>query len=108
MRLAWLSGFYLALLTSEAGFSRWVPFVVRDPEPATAGLVVLPTSTYQAYNMWPYDGRVGASLYYGFDSSGKPAPAHRSRAVSHDRPFRDSGLPHLVEHDIGFDQWAEN
>ncbi|MEV0714184.1 N,N-dimethylformamidase beta subunit family domain-containing protein, partial [Asanoa sp. NPDC050611] len=24
-----------------------------------------------------------------------------------DRPIRDSGLPHLVEHDIGFVQWAE-
>jgi hypothetical protein len=103
----WASGFYLALLTNAAGWCRWVPFVVRDLRPATAGLVVLPTSTYQAYNMWPYDGRVGASLYYGFDSSGKTIATGRASAVSHDRPYRDTGLPHLAEHDIGFIQWTE-
>ncbi|GAA1840584.1 N,N-dimethylformamidase beta subunit family domain-containing protein [Asanoa iriomotensis] len=102
----WVSGFYLALLTNADGWCRWVPFVVRDTRPA-AGLVIVPTSTYQAYNMWPHDGRLGASLYYGFDATGEPVATLRSRSVSHDRPYQDDGLPALAEHDMGFVRWAE-
>ncbi|MEW2380861.1 N,N-dimethylformamidase beta subunit family domain-containing protein [Micromonospora sp. NPDC047707] len=103
----WTSGLYLALLSTADGHHHWVPFVVRDPSRTAAGLVVIPTSTYQAYNQWPMDGRTGASLYYGFDDAGKRAVAGRSRAVSHDRPYAGSGLPNLVADDIGFVQWAE-
>jgi hypothetical protein len=103
----WVSGQYLALLSTEAGHHHWVPFVVRDDSRTAAGLVVIPTSTYQAYNGWPMDGRTGASLYYGFDAAGRRSPAHRSRAVSHDRPYAGSGLPHLAADEIGFVQWAE-
>lgn len=103
----WVSGYYLALLTNSEGWSHWVPFVVREPQRPADGLVVVPTSTYQAYNLWPYDGRTGASLYYGFDPSGKALPAHRATAVSHDRPYGATGLPFLSDRDIGFVQWVE-
>ncbi|MDM4721986.1 hypothetical protein QTQ03_21215 [Micromonospora sp. WMMA1363] len=103
----WVSGYYLALLTNAAGWCRWVPFLVRDPGRPAAGLVIVPTSTYQAYNMWPYDQRTGASLYYGFDSSGRKVSSRRAAAVSHDRPHTGSGVPSQATQDIGFTQWIE-
>lgn len=103
----WISGFYLALLASSSGHHQWVPFVVRDRVPATAGLVILPTSTYQAYNQWPRDGRTGRSLYYGYDAAGQRSTDHRSEAVSYDRPYSGNGIPSLARHDIGFVQWVE-
>ncbi|MDG4786166.1 hypothetical protein O7626_09535 [Micromonospora sp. WMMD1102] len=104
----WVSGYHLALLTNAAGWSRFVPFVVRDPRRPAAGLVVVPTSTYQAYNMWPADGHLGASLYYGFDGARRRVPGERARAVSHDRPYQGTGIPTGAEHDIGFTQWVES
>ncbi|MGI5214071.1 N,N-dimethylformamidase beta subunit family domain-containing protein [Plantactinospora sp. CA-290183] len=104
---SWVSGYHLALLTNADGWCRWVPFVVRNPAQSSAGLVVIPTSTYQAYNMWPHDGRTGASLYYGFEASGRKTTGPRSRAVSHDRPYRDSGIPTAAQHDLGFTRWIE-
>ncbi|MEU8170517.1 N,N-dimethylformamidase beta subunit family domain-containing protein [Micromonospora sp. NPDC049004] len=103
----WTSGLYLALLASATGHHQWIPFVVRDPGHARGALVVLPTSTWQAYNCWPEDGRTGASLYYGFDSAGQITTKHRARAVSHDRPYAGNGVPALADHDIGFVQWVE-
>ncbi|AVT33555.1 hypothetical protein C6361_33525 [Plantactinospora sp. BC1] len=103
----WVSGFYLALLTNADGWCRWVPFVVRDPGRLAAGLVVVPTSTYQAYNMWPDDGRTGTSLYNGFDPAGRRDSELRATAVCHDRPYRGSGIPSQSRHDIGFVQWLE-
>lgn len=103
----WVSGCYLALLTNAKGWCRWVPFVVREPDRPAGGLVVVPTSTYQAYNMWPRDRHTGASLYYGFDASGRTVSARRSTAVSHDRPYSGTGLPIYAELDLGFAQWIE-
>ncbi|SCL49482.1 hypothetical protein GA0070608_0535 [Micromonospora peucetia] len=103
----WVSGQYLALLSTASGHHHWVPFVVRGPARTGGALVVIPTSTYQAYNQWPLDGRTGASLYYGHAGTSRRSTAHRSRAVSHDRPYAESGLPHLAADDIGFVQWAE-
>ncbi|MGW9193350.1 N,N-dimethylformamidase beta subunit family domain-containing protein [Micromonospora chersina] len=103
----WVSGLYLALLAGATGHHQWIPFVVREPKPAAGALVVLPTTTWQAYNRWPEDGRTGASLYYGFDGAGHRSGEHRARAVSHDRPYAGNGLPALADHDIGFVQWVE-
>ncbi|GAA3736501.1 hypothetical protein GCM10022225_19040 [Plantactinospora mayteni] len=103
----WVSGLYLALLTNAEGWCHWVPFVVRDPARRTAGLVILPTSTYQAYNLWPGDGRTGANLYYGYDESRKLVTTRRALAVSHDRPYHAHGLPHHIGDEIGFIRWSE-
>lgn len=103
----WVSGLYLALLASASGHHQWIPFVVRPPVAGGAALVVLPTSTWQAYNRWPEDGRTGASLYYGFDRAGRRSGECRARAVSHDRPYAGCGVPALADHDIGFVRWVE-
>lgn len=103
----WVSGYYLALLTNATGWCRWVPFVVREPDRPAGGLVVLPTSTYQAYNMWPRDGRTGASLYYGYNAFNRSVSARRATAVSHNRPYSGNGLPKYAELDIFFAHWIE-
>lgn len=104
----WLSGVYLALVRNEAGFRNWVPFVVRDPDRPAALLVVMPTATYQAYNMWPADLATGRSLYYGYTAAGTQDHEAKATAVSHDRPFAGDGLPFLAVRDLRFVQWIES
>ncbi|WP_267595876.1 N,N-dimethylformamidase beta subunit family domain-containing protein [Carbonactinospora thermoautotrophica] len=103
----WVSGLYLAVCTNEKGFQHAVPFVVRDDAHPGEVLVVLPFTTYQAYNPYPLDNRDGKSLYYGFTPGGVQAATLRSRAVSFDRPYADSGLPNHFDKDVAFIQWAE-
>ncbi|MCM0676857.1 hypothetical protein NCC78_19515 [Micromonospora phytophila] len=104
----WVSGLHLALLRNAQGYHHWIPFVVADPSRHADALVVVPTSTYQAYNGWPMDGRTGASLYRGYDAQGNLRGSDlRARAVSHDRPMTGSGLRRPMKDDIGFVQWIE-
>ncbi len=56
---SWRSGFYLVRLTDSAGNRAETFFVVRAVQPADA-LLVLSTSTWNAYNTWG-----GKSLYTG-------------------------------------------
>ncbi|HEY6278495.1 MAG TPA: N,N-dimethylformamidase beta subunit family domain-containing protein [Streptosporangiaceae bacterium] len=74
----WPPGAYLLRLDAARGAQRYVPITVRSP--ATAGRVVLllGTTTWQAYNTWG-----GYSLYAG--------PAGRAFAVSFDRPYDGDG-----------------
>ena len=55
--------------------------------------MVVPSSTWQAYNQWPRDGRQGRSLYHGFDRGGHREHQLRARQVSFDRPYHDLGTP---------------
>ncbi|MBS2966040.1 hypothetical protein KGA66_23550 [Actinocrinis puniceicyclus] len=122
----WTAGMYLAALTADSGHRSFVPFVVRDDARRADFLVILPFSTYQAYNQWPLDGKVGKSLYYGYGHDGNPnaagseagsvrtdvhgAPiAYRTRArrVSFARPYSAVGLPQRADLDYEFLQWAE-
>lgn len=111
---SWLSGYYLAVFTTTSGWRNYTAFVVRDGRPADY-CVIVPFTTYQAYNMWPFDGTAGRSLYYGFDpaapktAAGKAAKSYTQRAltVGFDRPFQDIGLPKLSDLDRSFAQWAE-
>ena len=122
----WTSGAYLAAFTTEDGHRSLTPFVVRDDARRSDFLVVLPFSTYQAYNQWPLDGTVGKSLYYGYgdasdageaqveggsarvDVHGKPVSyGARARTVSFARPYSGVGLPQRIDLDYEFLQWAE-
>lgn len=122
----WTSGAYLAAFTTEDGHRSVTPFVVRDDARTADFLVVLPFSTYQAYNQWPLDGSVGKSLYYGYgnqsnagaeltdggttrlDVHGKPVSyGARARTVSFARPYSGVGLPQRIDIDYEFLQWAE-
>src|SRR5262249_47799854 len=64
-------GLYVATLENEAKFRSVAPFVVRDDHSKADLLVVLPFTTYQAYNMYPWDERVGSSLYHAWTPGGQ-------------------------------------
>ncbi|MBR7828246.1 hypothetical protein KDK95_18170 [Actinospica sp. MGRD01-02] len=122
----WTSGAYLAAFTTEDGHRSVTPFVVRDDARRSDFLVVLPFTTYQAYNQWPLDGTTGKSLYYGYgnksnagedqtdggdvrvDVHGKPVSyGARAKTVSFARPYSGVGLPQRIDLDYEFLQWAE-
>lgn len=118
---SWTSGYYLAVFTTTSGWRSYAPFVVRDDARVASLCVIIPFTTYQAYNQWPTDGVRGKSLYYGYkkNSSGS-APAGqdpaakgldstiRARKVSFDRPYGRNGLPDRYQIDYDFLQWAES
>jgi len=94
----WDSGLYLARLETAAGAVRFAPVVVR---PHRLGrrpvLVVVPTHTWQAHNLWDSDGD-------GLGDSWLLDPARG--IVDLDRPFLDGGLPpFLDDHESPFLEW---
>jgi len=105
----WTSGTYMAVFTSASAWRCFAPFVVRDDKRRARLCVVMSFTTYQAYNMWPMDGKRGKSVYYGYDPDEAGRNDHERRAfkVSFDRPYHRDGLPNRFEFDHDFIQWAE-
>ncbi|MGW2560397.1 N,N-dimethylformamidase beta subunit family domain-containing protein [Streptomyces sp. NPDC001514] len=105
----WMSGLYQAVFTADDGYRSSTPFVVRAaPERASDILVVLPFATYQAYNIWPKNGRTGKNLYRGYQDNGNLGGAdERAYKVSFDRPYSDAGVPSWFSMDTSFIRWAE-
>lgn len=103
----WTSGAYLAVFDDEHGTRNYTVFAVRDDHRSSDFLVVLPFSTYQAYNQYPLDGRTGKSLYYGYDQDGKNAYRERARRVSFDRPYMSDGMPTRFDLDQSAITWME-
>ncbi|MGH3311909.1 MAG: N,N-dimethylformamidase beta subunit family domain-containing protein [Streptomyces sp.] len=106
--LDWSTGAYVAVLTTADGMHRsHIPFTVRDREPADL-LLVLPDITWQAYNLYPEDGRSGASLYHAWDAQGRLLGEEEAAVtVSFDRPYAGAGLPLHVGHAYDVIRWAE-
>lgn len=103
----WSAGAYVAVLTTVDGYRSHIPFTVRDHQPADL-LLLLPDITWQAYNLYPEDGRTGASLYHAWDESGRLlGEADAATTVSFDRPYAGAGLPLHVGHAYDFIRWAE-
>lgn len=109
----WRPGAYVAVLTTVDNRNRsHIPFTVRNfAELSGLGndlLLVLPDITWQAYNLFPEDGRTGASLYHAWDGSGRLIGEHEAAVtVSFDRPHAGAGLPLHVGHAYDFIRWAE-
>ncbi|MEV7197474.1 N,N-dimethylformamidase beta subunit family domain-containing protein [Streptomyces sp. NPDC093510] len=103
----WSVGAYVAVLTTADGYRSHVPFTVRDDHPADL-LLLLPDITWQAYNLYPEDGRTGASLYHAWDEQGiLLGESEAAVTVSFDRPYAGAGLPLHVGHAYDFIRWAE-
>jgi hypothetical protein len=104
----WTSGLYVAVFSADAGWRNITPFVVRDDDRRASLCVLIPFTTYQAYNQWPLDGKLGKSLYYGYPPD-RDVDDHAYRAfkVSFDRPYMANGLPHQLDFDLSFVVWAE-
>ncbi|MER6143777.1 N,N-dimethylformamidase beta subunit family domain-containing protein [Streptomyces sparsogenes] len=103
----WHPGAYVAVLTTADGYRNHIPFTVRDTHPADL-LLVLPDITWQAYNLYPEDGRTGASLYHAWDERGRLlGESQAAVTVSFDRPYAGAGLPLHIGHAYDFIRWAE-
>ena len=76
----WTPGFYVFRLHTASGWENQIPYVVSSPSAADTVALVVPVTTWQAYNLWG-----GYSLYDGPDGD------RRSWAVSFDRPYRGVG-----------------
>lgn len=92
----WPAGFYVARVERGDGYMAETPFVVRDDNTTRMPvLMLLSTTTNQAYNAWPGAKRGGKSLY-GFNSSSavpSQGTGGRNQAVkvSFDRPYLVGG-----------------
>jgi hypothetical protein len=104
----WTSGLFLAVFETRDGSRSSTPFVVRNDGRRSDLLIVVPFTTYAAYNMWPVDGRTGKNLYKGYRPDGAmgglPERAYR---VSLNRPFSAGGSPSWFNLDIATAQWVE-
>ena len=94
----WPSGLYYARLTAPDGRVGYAPFVLR---PASIGAhraaVVLPTSTWQAYNFWDRTGDGWGDTWY----AGAP-----HRTVELGRPYLRRGvIPFFRRYDLSFLHW---
>jgi hypothetical protein len=95
----WPTGLYTAKLETEDGRVGFAPFVLRPTEPSeTRVAVVLPTNTWQAYNLYDSDGDGWGDTWY---AGGAPP-------VVLDRPYRDRGVPpRFFRYDFPFLRWLE-
>jgi N,N-dimethylformamidase beta subunit-like, C-terminal len=95
----WPSGLYAARLTTPDGRVGFAPFVLRPKSPGgTRVAVVLPTNTWQAYNLYDADGDGWGDTWY---AGGAPP-------VLLDRPYRDRGVPpRFRRYDFPFLRWLE-
>ncbi|MFL5348651.1 MAG: N,N-dimethylformamidase beta subunit family domain-containing protein [Hyalangium sp.] len=100
----WVRGVYLVKLVRDDGYERYVPFFVRDPKPRSEVVALIPTATWQAYNVWGntslYDDKLGVmKRKYG---------VARGFQASYDRPFyRGQGSGHLLGDDLSLVRWLE-
>ena len=95
----WPSGLYAARLEAPDGRVGFAPFVLRATTPGgTRTAVVLPTNTWQAYNLYDADGDGWGDTWY---AGGMPP-------VVLDRPYRDRGVPpRFRRYDFPFVRWLE-
>lgn len=105
----WTSGYFLAVFATADGARSATPFVVRDDQRKADFLVVVPFTTYQAYNAWPLDGSTGKSLYKGYVAPGQlGGAAQRAFQVSFDRPYSRHGMPTWSSLDLAAVRWLES
>ncbi|MGZ3458425.1 MAG: N,N-dimethylformamidase beta subunit family domain-containing protein, partial [Archangium sp.] len=96
----WVRGVYVVKLVREDGYQRYVPFFVREAQPRSEVVVIIPTQTWQAYNTWG-----GTSLY---DDKFHITGEGRAFQASFDRPYyRGYGSGHLLDDEQGLIMWLE-
>ena len=101
----WVSGVYLAKLTSSTNKSSFIFFVVRNDGGNEDILFQTSVTTYQAYNLW------GGTSLYGKDSSVKSYSGAHATKVSFDRPFNpgdSNGAGHYFFFEYSFVYWMES
>jgi N,N-dimethylformamidase beta subunit-like protein len=97
----WRSGLYFARLEATDGRVGFAPFVVRPRDfGASRVAVVLPTLTWQAYNLRDDDGDGKPDSWYG---------DWKRHTMRLGRPFLNRGVPyHFRRYDLPFLQWLSS
>jgi hypothetical protein len=92
------SGLYFARLSAPGGRVGYAPFILRPRRlGASRVVIVLPTSTWQAYNFRDVNGDGVGDTWYADPSY---------NGVDLARPFLDRGVPpHFRQYDLGFLRW---
>jgi hypothetical protein len=93
----WPTGVYFAQLTADDGRIGYTPIVIRPAAPTRRVAVVLPTSTWQAYNFYDADGDGWGDTWY----------AHwKTSFVDLTRPHPNRGIPYRYRsYDLQFQHW---
>ncbi|HEY7603072.1 MAG TPA: N,N-dimethylformamidase beta subunit family domain-containing protein [Gaiellaceae bacterium] len=93
----WPSGVYAARLETDDGRIGFAPLVVRPAAPQHRVAVVMPTSTWQAYNFYDADGDGWGDTWYA---------RWRRIAVDTTRPHANRGVPYRFRsYDLQFLRW---
>jgi hypothetical protein len=93
----WASGVYAAQITGDDGRRGFAPLVVRPTSPQARVAVVLPTSTWAAYNFYDADGDGWGDTWYA---------RWKTNDVDLTRPHSTSGVPYRYRsYDLGFQHW---
>jgi hypothetical protein len=101
---SWVTGVYLAKLTTSTGNSSFIFFVVRDDGGSEDLVFQTSVTTYEAYNTWG-----GTSLYNNLTDM-KTYPYAHATKVSFDRPFNpgdSNGAGHYFFYEYKFVYWLE-
>ncbi|MCP3063978.1 PKD domain-containing protein [Myxococcus sp. K38C18041901] len=97
---SWPSGVYLLKLVRDDGPQSYVIFVVRADERKNTGVVLIPFTTFQAYNAWG-----GESLY----ATSLGLSGGHAKVASFDRPYVDgNGAGEYFYASHHFVLWAES
>jgi hypothetical protein len=102
---SWVTGVYLAKLTSSTGKSSFIFFVVRNDGGHENIDFQTSVTTYQAYNSWG-----GTSLYNNLTNLSIFKGPHATK-VSFDRPFSpgdSNGAGHYFFYEYKFVYWLES
>jgi N,N-dimethylformamidase len=93
----WPSGVYAARLDADDGRVGFAPLIVRPGKPAARVAVVMPTSTWAAYNFYDADGDGWGDTWYA---------RWATRHVDLTRPNAHRGVPHRYRsYDLAFQHW---
>jgi hypothetical protein len=93
----WASGVYAAQITGDDGRRGFAPLVVRPTSPQARVAVVLPTSTWAAYNFYDADGDGWGDTWYA---------RWKTNDVDLTRPHSTSGVPYRYRsYDLAFQHW---
>lgn len=93
----WPSGVYAARLDADDGRVGFAPLIVRPTRPVARVAVVMPTSTWAAYNFYDADGDGWGDTWYARWST---------RQADLTRPHFYRGVPHRYRSfDLAFQRW---
>lgn len=97
----WSSGVYALEMTTPGGLRRHVPFVVRPSQPTAPFAFLLPTNTYNAYNVW------GGHNQYSEGQAGQQRQVTFLRPSTSTQAEPTGRIDHLLYSDLFLLRWMD-